>query len=116
MLMRAGFPIPITPGIITELRSISQLSLGNPGAIAAQSGVVFERRPRDRIMAMTKPRKPPKLINGVGHPAADFLDHEVVDLAYLLITGSEARQYPEHRCWKSESRWLKSSLLASPIY
>jgi len=55
-------------------------------------------------------------MNGVGHPAADFLDHEVVDLAYLLITGSEARQYPEHRCWKSESRWLKSSLLASPIY
>src|SRR4051812_48717253 len=89
MLVGAYFPLSVAPGIITELRRILQLRFSNASAIAAQSGIVFERRPGDWVMAMTKPQEPTKAHDGIEHPAADFLDHEMVDLAYLLVTGSE---------------------------
>jgi hypothetical protein len=40
-------------------------------------------------MAMSKPQETTEAHNGIGYSTADFLNHEMVDFADLLITGSE---------------------------
>ena len=54
------------------------------GAKSAKTGVVFERRPRNRVVAMRQPEKAAKAHHGVYHAPAHLLDDQVVDRANVL--------------------------------
>ena len=42
MFMCACLPIPVGPGVIAELRSITQLAFRYSSSITAKSGIIFE--------------------------------------------------------------------------
>jgi hypothetical protein len=86
MLMGPRFPIAILPGIVTELRSVSELSLGDACAITPYAAVVLQSRPGDRIVAVSQAEKTSKTHHRVGNPASDLLNQQMVDLADRFIT------------------------------
>ena len=57
MLMGAGFPIPVGPGIVAEIGRISQLGLGDASAVTLEPCVVLQRRPGYRIVTVLPDRE-----------------------------------------------------------
>jgi hypothetical protein len=53
----ACLPIAIAPAVVAESGRITKLSFSDVGAISAKCGVVGERGPGDRIVAVAKPQK-----------------------------------------------------------
>src|SRR5690606_9791180 len=52
VLVRAQLPVAIAPCVVAELWGVAELLLGNAGTIAAERGIVLERRPRHGIVAV----------------------------------------------------------------
>src|SRR5665647_1389666 len=86
VLVCLRFPGAIGPGIITEGWRITKLRFGDTGPIAAKRGVIFERRPRDRIMAMCQPQEPAEAHNCVSYATGNFLDQQVIYLTDRFLT------------------------------
>ena len=72
VLMGAGFPVAITPGIIAELRRIFQLLLSDVGAETAERGIVLQGAPRHGVVAVAEAHEAAEADDAVGH-AADIL-------------------------------------------
>jgi hypothetical protein len=54
MTVRANFPIPILPGIVTELGRVFELLLRDIGAKSAERLVVTQGAPRDGIVTVAE--------------------------------------------------------------
>ena len=78
VLMSACLPIPVSPGVIAELRSIFQLPLRYAGSVTTKSSVVFECCPWDGIMAMRAMESSCCYFKGNGNGPLVF--HERVNL------------------------------------
>lgn len=81
VLVRAGFPAAVLPGIVAELGRILQLVLRDAGAIGAERGILFQRGPRAWIVAVAQAEKAAERHDGVGHAPRELVDHEMIDVA-----------------------------------
>src|SRR5262245_18595421 len=57
VLVGSSPAVSVSPRVIAERRGVLQLSFGDAGAVSVETGVVFERRPWDRIVAVRETQK-----------------------------------------------------------
>src|SRR5262245_16544741 len=86
--MRANFPVAILIGVVAEFGGIPQLIFRDAGPIATETGVVFERRPRDRIVTVSEPEEPAEAHHGVRNTTGNFLDKQVIDFADNVLANA----------------------------
>src|SRR5688572_28248375 len=84
MTMRTGRPVPVFPGVVTEVRCVSELLLCNVRTESTKRPVIGQSTPRDGIVAVTEAHESPKAHHRVGHAAGGFVDDEVIDFTDVL--------------------------------
>src|SRR5262245_31942407 len=86
--MRANFPVAILIGVVAEFGGISQLIFRDAGPIAAEIGVVFECRPRDRIVTVSESEEAAETHHGVRNTTGNLLNEQVVDFADNILANT----------------------------
>src|SRR6185312_3793407 len=76
-------PVPVAFAAISG--RTAQLVLGDAGAVAAKPCIVFQRLPGQGIVIVAEPEETAEAEHGVGHPAADLVDHDALDRADLAL-------------------------------
>src|SRR4051812_2400857 len=76
---------PVPAVVVAVPRGSFELLLGYSGAVAAQSCVVFQRLPGQRVVLVAHAQKPAEAQDRVGNLAADLVDHDPLDGSDLLI-------------------------------
>src|SRR4051794_40654092 len=79
-------PVPITPFAV--FRRAFQFLGGDARDVPAELRVVFQRLPRQRIVVVTEAQKSAEAEHGVGHLAADLVDHHAFDRANFVAIGA----------------------------
>ena len=85
VLMRGGLPGAISPGIITKFGRVTKLRFGDSRSIAAKRGIILQRRPGDRVVAVCQPQESAETYDDVRYSAGNFLDQQVINLELMLF-------------------------------
>ena len=88
VLMSSRLPVSIHPRIVAKCGSIFQLGFGDSSSITLQGGVVFERRPRNWIVAVRQAKKSAEAHDSVCHAARNLFYEEVINLTDSLISNA----------------------------
>lgn len=78
------FPIYVCVAVLIKTRRAIELFFRDVGAIAVELGIVFERWPRQAVMAFETAEEAPEIDDCVSDLTADALDHEVIDRSTFL--------------------------------
>ena len=78
------FPIPVCVAVLIKARRVIELFFRDIGAIPLELGIVFERCPRQAVMAFETAEEAPEIDDGVSDLTAQALDHEVIDGSHFL--------------------------------
>ena len=88
MLMSPFFPCAILrPGVVTELRRISQLGFGDARTETSDLGIVSERAPRNRIVAVRQSENSAEAHDCISGAARNLLQKKMIDLADDFVVG-----------------------------
>ena len=83
-LLSLRFPIPVCVAVLIKAGRVLELFFRDIGAIAVELGIVFERWPRQAVMAFETAEEAPKIDGSVSNLTADALHHEVIDRSHFL--------------------------------
>lgn len=86
MLMHARLPLTIHPAFVGVVRRALDQVLGDIREVSTTVSVVFQRRPRQRMMAGMQAHEAAKFDDRVKNAARFHINHEMVDLADFLAT------------------------------
>src|SRR3954471_15290748 len=70
---------PIPFAILAIFGSAAELVLGDAGDVAAKTGVILQRLPRQRVMIIAEAKEAAKSEHGVRNSAALLVDHDSFD-------------------------------------
>src|SRR3954453_2689582 len=76
-------PVPFP--LIGVFRRAAQLVLSHTGDVSAETGVVLQGGPRQRVVVVSQPEKAAKAEHGVRDAAAGLVDHHTFDRADLGV-------------------------------
>jgi hypothetical protein len=84
----AGAIVPVPLAIAAVLGRTLQPISSEAGAVAAETCVVFQRRPRQRIVILADAEKSAERRYGIRDLTADLVDHDALYAPDLLINAS----------------------------